>query len=47
MVRKGNLAVFESSGISEIRKTTPTNIGANVCYIKAYLHEFFEPIPIN
>ena len=47
MVRKGNLAVFESSGISENRKTTPTKIGAHVCYIKAYLHEFFELIPIN
>ena len=47
MFRKGNLAVFESSGISETRKATPTKIGAHACYIKAYLHEYFEPIPIN
>ena len=47
MGRKGNLTVFESSGISETRETTPTKIGAHACYIKAYLHEFSEPIPIN
>ena len=28
MVRKGNLAVFESSNISETEKVTPTKIGA-------------------
>ena len=27
MGRKGNLAVFESYGISETRETTPTKIG--------------------
>ena len=47
MVRKGNLAVFESSGISETGVDTPTKIGVYACYIKAYLHEFFEPIPID
>ena len=47
MVRKGNLAVFESSSISETEEVTPTKIGVNVCYINAYLHEFFEPIPID
>ena len=47
MVRKGNLAVFEGSGISETEEVTPTKIGVNVCYINAYLHEFFEPIPID
>ena len=47
MGRKGNLAVFESSGISETREVTPTKIGVLVCYINTYLHDFFEPIPIN
>ena len=47
MVRKGNLAVFEDNGISETREATPTKIGVHACYINTYLHEFFEPIPIN
>ena len=47
MVQKGNLAVFESSGISETGKATPTKLGAHACYINAYLHEFFDPIPID
>ena len=47
MVRKGNLAVFESSGISETKKVTPTKIDVHVCYINLYLHEFFEPILID
>ena len=47
MVRKGKLAVFESSGISETGEVTPTKISVNACYINAYLHEFFEPILIE
>ena len=47
MVRRGNLAVLESSGISETREVTPTKIGVHVCDINFYLHEFFEPIPSN
>ena len=47
MVRKGNLAVFEGCGISETGETTPTKISVHACYINAYLHEFFEPIPID
>ena len=47
MVRKGNLAVFESSGISETKETTPTKIGVHACYINAYMHEFFELIPLD
>ena len=47
MVRKGNLAVFESSGISETGETTPTKIGVYALDINPCLHEFFEPIPIN
>ena len=44
MVGKENLAVFESSNISETEKATPTKIGVHACYINPYLHEFFEPI---
>ena len=46
MVRKGNLAVFESN-ISETEETMPTKIGVHACDINPYLHEFFEPIPID
>ena len=46
MVRKGNLAVFESSSISETGENTPTKIGVNACYINVYLHEFFRSISI-
>ena len=44
MGRKGNLAVFESSNISQTGEITPTKIGVHVCYINPYLHDFFEPI---
>ena len=47
MVGKGNLAVFESSNISETRETTLTKIGVYVVDINPYMHEFFGPIPIN
>ena len=47
MVRKGNLAVFESSNITKSGKVTLTIIGVHACYINAYWHEFFEPIPID
>ena len=47
MVRKGKLAVFESCGTSETGEVTPTKIGVHVWYINLYLHEFFEPIPID
>ena len=47
MVGKGNLAVFESSNISKSEKVMLTKIGAHACYINTYLHEFYEPIPIN
>ena len=47
MVRKGKLAIFEGSSISEIKIATPTKIGVHACYINAYFHEFFEPIPID
>ena len=47
MVRKGNLAVFESSNISETEIATPTKIGVHALGIDPYLHEFFGPIPID
>ena len=47
MVRKGNLAILEGSNISEIGETTPTKIGVYTLDINSYLHEFFEPIPID
>ena len=47
MVRKRNLVVFEGSGISETRVTTPTKIGVHALDINPYLNEFFEPIPID
>ena len=44
---KGNLAVFESSNIYEIEEVTPTKIGVHAFDINPYMHEFFEPIPID
>ena len=47
MVRKGNLANFGGSNISKTRNPTPTKIGVRALHIHPYLHEFFEPIPID
>ena len=47
MGRKGKLAFFERSNISETREVTPNKIGVHVCYIKAYMHEIFKPILSN
>ena len=47
MGRNGNLAVFESSSISETGEVTPIKIGVHELDTNPYLHEFFEPIPIN
>ena len=47
MCRKGNLAVFESSNISETGEVMPTKISVHACYINTYLHDFFEPILSN
>ena len=38
MVRKGNLAVFEGSDISESGETTPTKIGTHAYLINPYLN---------
>ena len=42
MVRKGNLAAFEGSSISEAGEATPTKTGVHAFDINPYLHEFFE-----
>ena len=47
MVRKGNLAIFEGTNISETKEVKPTKIVVHVCDINFYLLEFFELIPIN
>ena len=47
MVRKGNLADFVGSSISETRKALLTKIGVYACDINFYLHEFFVPILID
>ena len=47
MVGKGNLAVFESSSISETGEVLPTKIGVYAFDINPYMHEFFESIPID
>ena len=47
MVRRGNLVVFEGCSISETKETTPIKIGVHELDINAYLHEFFEAIPID
>ena len=47
MVRKGNLAVFEGSNISETEEVMPTKIDVHAFDLSLYLHEFFEPIPID
>ena len=47
MIRRGNLAVFESCNISETDVNTPTKIGVHALDINPYLHEFFGPIPID
>ena len=47
MGQKGNLAVFESSNISETEEVTPTKIGVHIFDMSLYLHDFFGPIPID
>ena len=42
MVRKGILAVFESSNIFKSEETTPTKISVHALDIRAYMHEFFS-----
>ena len=47
MVRKGNLAVFEGSSISETGEVMPTKIFVHAFDIDPNLNEFFELILID
>ena len=47
MGRKGNLAIFESTNISETGEVTPTIIGVHAHDINPYLQDFFEPILVD
>ena len=47
MPRKGNLAVFEGSNISEIGEVVPTKTGVHARDIQPYMHKCFEPILID
>ena len=38
---------LEGSNISETGEITPTKIGVYELDINPYMHEFFEPIPID
>ena len=40
-VRKGNLAIIESSNISKTREAMSTKIGVHAFDINPYLHDFF------
>ena len=44
---KGKFGRFEGSKISETEEATPTKIRFHACYINPYMHDFFEPIPID
>ena len=47
MGKKGNLAVFESSNISETGEVMATKICVHALDINHYLHKFFELILID
>ena len=47
MGQKGKLAVFEGNNISKTEEVTPTKIGVHTFDMSLYLHEFFEPNPID
>ena len=47
MGRKGNLAIFESSNISETGETAPIKFDVHAFDINPYLHDFLGPIPID
>ena len=48
MGQKGNLAVFEGSMVSpKPERSRPPKLVCMILDINPYLHEFFEPIPIN
>ena len=41
------MAVFEGSNISNTGETMPIKTGVHALDIDPYLHDFFEPIPID
>ena len=43
----GKLAIFGGSNISETEEVTPSKIGVHAWYINLYMHDVFEPIPID
>ena len=47
MPQKGNLPFLKGSHISETKEATPIKIGVHALDINPYMHEFFEPIPID
>ena len=47
MVRKGKMAIFGGSNISETEKVTPTKLGVYAFDINPYINEFFELISID
>ena len=42
-----NDQILKGSHISKTEEATPTKIGVHALDINPYLHEFFEPIPID
>ena len=38
---------LKGNHISETEKGTPTKTGIHACDVNPYLHNFFEPIPID
>ena len=46
-VERKNWPFLKGSHISETGEVTPTEIGVHARDINPYLHEFFEPIPID
>ena len=47
MVRKEEMAIFESNYISETEEFTPIKIGVHAWYINPYMPESIELIPID
>ena len=47
MVRKGKLAVLEVAISPKPKKSRPPKIGAHAYLINLYMHDLFEPIPID
>ena len=47
MVRKGKWPFLKVAISPKQKRTNPQKLGVHACDIIPYLHEFFEPIPIN